>query len=284
MRSASRRGFTLIELTLALLVGSLVIGACLSAFLLMDRGDRTMQERYQTRIDLSDARLAIANSFRSISLPRGRLGEDSESENRRFESPRLVLDADPRNQSVQRFEVTLSRPPLPGLAVTRINPRTGRPLNGPIRGVWEVVPQRVVVEGEQRVSWSLQWRTISIGGVLVQPPAGALPGSEQDDTRRVMVRGLRSLEWTAFKESERQPRYMARNVTDLPSFVEIELTAETGQYANWLFEVDWTLADEEPGRPTELDGVLAAYRERAAARERAPSDDSADEADEEAES
>lgn len=77
-----------------------------------------------------------------------------------------------------------------------------------------------------------------------------------------LVRGIRRLRWTAFAAEpdpddrqapaivERWPRYDATTVEDLPGYVELEIETTTGTYANWMFEMGWSLADESSEQQT----------------------------------
>lgn len=71
-----------------------------------------------------------------------------------------------------------------------------------------------------------------------------------------LVRGIEVLRWTAFAAEddpndpdapvivERWPEYAASTVEDIPGYVEIELKTTSGTYANWMFELGWSLAEE----------------------------------------
>jgi prepilin-type N-terminal cleavage/methylation domain-containing protein len=78
-----------------------------------------------------------------------------------------------------------------------------------------------------------------------------------------LVRGIRRLRWTAFAAEpdpddpqapaivERWPRYDATTVEEIPGYVELEIETTTGTYANWMFEMGWSLADETSDQQTE---------------------------------
>lgn len=77
----SRRGFTLIELTLATSIAAVVIGASLAMFNAVDRADRKLAGRYDRAADIERTRRAFQNAFSSIATserprPRNQQGEN----------------------------------------------------------------------------------------------------------------------------------------------------------------------------------------------------------------
>lgn len=71
-----------------------------------------------------------------------------------------------------------------------------------------------------------------------------------------LVRGIEAMRWTAFAAeddpndpdapviTERWPEYAGTTVEDIPGYLEVELKTTSGAYANWMFELGWSLAEE----------------------------------------
>lgn len=71
-----------------------------------------------------------------------------------------------------------------------------------------------------------------------------------------LIRGIKVLRWTAFAAeenpddpdapviTERWPEYSGTTVEDIPGYLEVELETTSGTYANWMFEMGWSLAEE----------------------------------------
>lgn len=71
-----------------------------------------------------------------------------------------------------------------------------------------------------------------------------------------LVRGIEVMRWTAFAAeddpndpdapviTERWPEYAGTTVEDIPGYLELELKTTSGSYANWMFEMGWSLAEE----------------------------------------
>ena len=61
-----RRGFTLLELTLATAVAAVIVGAALTMFNAVDRADRKLSGRFERAADIERTRRAFQNAFSSI--------------------------------------------------------------------------------------------------------------------------------------------------------------------------------------------------------------------------
>jgi len=71
-----------------------------------------------------------------------------------------------------------------------------------------------------------------------------------------LIRGIKVIRWTAFAAeddpddpdapviTERWPEYSGTTVEDIPGYLEVELETTSGTYANWMFEMGWSLAEE----------------------------------------
>lgn len=98
--------------------------------------------------------------------------------------------------------------------------------------------------------WTLWWRPI-LSTELAALEAGTPPspdnvGTEGQIRMRLagaipLLTGIRSLNWLVFKNDEHLEAYQAGGIVDLPAFAQLEVFLLNGQYANWMFEVGWTM-------------------------------------------
>ncbi|MEM9065424.1 MAG: prepilin-type N-terminal cleavage/methylation domain-containing protein [Planctomycetota bacterium] len=246
-----RRGFTLLEIVLAVLVSSMVLSACLALFRVLDRSNNALGERAQQFLGVGAAQEAMQNAFTSLLMMSG--GGNPQAEVGR---PRLLL-SDPRASGVSgipRLEVVVTKPPLPGLApfvfeedLERDEVRSGNRASR--RGdrerirregerYWDGRPIRGAFELRQEPSglWSLVWRNLAVGG----EPLRDVP--EQTTT---LIEGLRSLEWLVFDDRRKQRNYSASRTADIPAYAECRLQTTAGHTALWLFEVVWQQGEED---------------------------------------
>lgn len=110
-----------------------------------------------------------------------------------------------------------------------------------------------------RRGWTLWYRPIltdeaeylSNGGSPVADSVGT-----QDEIRMRLggairlARNIDVCEWRIFKGDEKVTEYSGLSVSDIPAYIEFELALTNGQYATWMFEVDWAMGDD----PLELAG------------------------------
>ncbi|MEO1511485.1 MAG: hypothetical protein AAFU70_05360, partial [Planctomycetota bacterium] len=68
---------------------------------------------------------------------------------------------------------------------------------------------------------------------------------------RRLCRDVRGLTWTAFIDSQRVPLVRAIEKVQLPAYVELEIETAGGGYANWMFELGWTIGPELEAPPSE---------------------------------
>jgi len=171
---------------------------------------------------------------------------------------------------VQRLEVVLDRPPVPrnfarGLTGSLADSVQAnfderddefRPvLAGPVRGVFELRPDAAtrrmgsrpaVNPDDPRVGWTLWWRPLVDDGSLDVDPT--------DDAEAVPIAsGLTVCTWRAFIKKERSETLRVMSTLEVPAFMEMEVRTLGGQYASWMFEVQWSIGGDgtedsnEPG-------------------------------------
>ncbi len=137
---ASRRGFTLLEVMLAAVLGALVVAASLALFTMMDRARKLQNDRLETNTELAFAHKILQQSFRTLLMESSPEPKDDEmkdkikkdideagenlSQDRREDTAiqRFALQPDPSKRSydgtiLQTIDLTLTTPPVH--AVTR---------------------------------------------------------------------------------------------------------------------------------------------------------------------
>lgn len=178
---------------------------------------------------------------------------------------------------VQRLEVVLDRLPVPrnfargltgdvGTSVQANQTEDEATISGPIRGVFELRPDGATnrVDGKAapenpdgRVGWTLWWRALPFDENAPDP---ALIDPTEDSTAVPIASGLASCNWKAFVNRERQDTLTVTSYLQLPAYMEMEITTLGGFYASWMFEVQWSVAQEDAREATQRLRDLAAER------------------------
>lgn len=248
-RRCARPGFTILELTLALLVSTLVISSAFGLMRLMTTTNRVLAARAEQFVGIGAARMSMESAFGSLVLAAGTTGEQQAALR-----PRLILSRQGQLGGAQRLEMVVQHPPLRGLApfVERESAderslrrfRQSREDNGdryvrrwdgrPIRGAFELEPERVRTDsrglplGEQ--TWRLVWRNLEVGG----EPVPDIP-----QQRTVLLEGIEAFDWSVFQDRRRRPTYEATRTGEIPAYAECRVRTDAGHSAEWLFELDW---------------------------------------------
>tara|TARA_A100000171_G_scaffold46530_1_gene51482 strand:- start:10250 stop:11368 length:1119 start_codon:yes stop_codon:yes gene_type:complete len=131
-RTSNRaRGFTLIEVTLALVLSGLVLAGCLSVFIALRNAERVFATRFERTNELSIAHTSLSRAMLSLQMKEAdtstvvRAGseEDQADDEEVTERDRLILETDytvepdSSGWQPQRLEVVCATPPVPpGLA------------------------------------------------------------------------------------------------------------------------------------------------------------------------
>jgi hypothetical protein len=171
---------------------------------------------------------------------------------------------------VQRLEVVVEKPPVPrhfaqGMTGTlassmqaNMDPQDDEPLVGQVRGVFELRPdlatqraqgQKVEAltnqEGDQ--GWTLWWRPVGQVDDSGETSASVDPLSvdpTEDPGAVPIASGLTQCNWHAFKDRVHLDEIDVTSYVNLPAYMELEVRTVGGFYANWMFEVQWSVAQE----------------------------------------
>lgn len=161
------RGFTLVELTLAIVVGSMVLLGVAGVFAAARNMDRIFGDQYNNTTELHIAQMTIRRTLLTLQVeedrrqsPSDSAGVDTSDATPIEDRPRIILEPDPAYADLsgqwqpQRFEVVVSTPPIAlnlatkAAAWARINDRDEDSLDfssedasgGVLRSVFELRP------------------------------------------------------------------------------------------------------------------------------------------------
>ena len=299
--NTSRRGFTLVELVLAIVVGSLVLIGVAGVFAGARTMERVFGQQYRDTTELHIAQMTIRRTLLSLQILEDQrdnaadsAGVDDSITELYDDRPRIILENDPIYANIssewipQRFEVVVSTPPIAlnmatkAAAWARISDRDEDSLDfssedasgGVLRSVFELRPDGVREREMRRIGimdpnpqadeksllndalptgWTLWWRPIlrtestylRAGGIPLSDAAGT------DDEIRFrlagaipLITGIDVCTWTIFKSDIKVNEYSALEMSELPAYAEFEMLLTGGQYASWMFEVDWVLGQD----------------------------------------
>lgn len=128
---------------------------------------------------------------------------------------------------------------------------------GALRGAFEIRPMMRPSEqrGEQ-VLYELWWRPMPARSDRPVPPGTAAAAEPEPitDPRQLeawgepvlLLSNLLQCRWQLFSTGEKRGSHSAVWERELPAYVEFELKTKSGLYANWMFEVGWSLGPEMP--------------------------------------
>ena len=316
---APARGFTLIELVLAMVLGSMILVGSIGVFSAMRSMEIAFATRFEHTNELQVTQIIMTRTMLGLQMKeterntvtRSNTSADSVAEQEAAEPEsraRIILETDPSiypdstQWTPQRFELVTATPPVPiGLAsqaagwyveqdrVDSLDFSATDGSQGAVRGVYELRPagQReaimlklgLIVPGEfdtptnqvelyeltntslntnqtnlqTTPNWTLWWRPILYyeGSQLLQGQ-GPLPdtlGTSDEIRARLagavpLMHDIERCNWEIFKGDEYVQLFSALEMKDLPAYAQFEVILTNGQYASWMFEVDWVLGDD----------------------------------------
>lgn len=231
----SRRGFTIIELTLATLLGSLIVAVCLGVFLAIARGDERSARRAQQVFEMSRMHTTMQKAARLLVMDQPNIlmqavtgGAPAAPTGR----PRIILEQD-RETGWQRLELVVAEPPILGS-----KPKSGDadPLAkyAAVRGAFELRPD----DEKNPESKSLYW-------------VNYVPGQAEQkaiSSESLIATGILRVHWRLAKtnaETKKLVRLEEAQIAawnDLPAFVEVGVETVDGLKNEWMFEVCWSVA------------------------------------------
>ena len=320
---AGARGFTLIELVLAMVLGSMILAGSIGVFSAMRSMETSFAARFERTNELQITQIIMTRSMLGLQMQeterstvtRSNTSTDSVAEQEAEEPEsraRIILETDTSiypdstQWTPQRFELVTATPPVPiGLAsqaagwyveqdrVDSLDFSASDGSQGAVRGVYELRPagQReaimlklgLIAPGEfdtptnenelyaftnasyqialnptesglqSSPNWTLWWRPILYyeGRQLLEgqgPSPDTLGTSEEIRARLAgavpLMHGIERCNWEIYKGDEYVQLFSALEMKDLPAYAQFEVILTNGQYASWMFEVDWVLGDD----------------------------------------
>jgi prepilin-type N-terminal cleavage/methylation domain-containing protein len=253
-----RRGFTLIETVLALIVGALVLAASLGVLTTVQRSDVALTDHAREMNDLARTQSAARRAMDTLlAAPSGAvrgalgLGADSEVLAGILDTalpepiPGLPARLEMSTGENPRLEAVLSRPLLDTPAAgTRSPGDDGRiavaagSLPGH-RGAFELRPEPGA-EGP-----TLWWVPLP----PPEPPEWVMFDPATLPPPHRLCRNVTLLRWTAFIDSARVSDVRVIESIQYPAYIELEIATAGGGYGNWTFELGWTVGPELDAPP-----------------------------------
>lgn len=245
-----RRGFTLLEVVVASMLGSIVLLGAIGVMGFMRDSDRRLSERFTDTADLAIVHAAVRRAMQTmVAAPTPpnihqsnaaasvnetadqraqrlreeamRLGRDTEEKKKR---PRFILESQVRGNSgpdaPRRLEVVLLDQPTPDPSPTAAT----------IRGAFEVAPE---VDG-----LALMW-------VPIKPPGRPVK----------LAGGIETITWEALAREQTDNRFARKSgawkdsfaalyTGDFPKAIRLGLVTRRGASVEWLFEPAVTTGGE----------------------------------------
>lgn len=247
------RGFTLIEVLMAAALGVIVAGACIGLFAAIQRADKRSTQRTASIEAMSRLHRTLQRTMRTVllDLPKRRPAGTPDP----IEPPRTRVALTESSDGMQRLEVTLSQPPIMGLVA-------GRPADPisryqPVRGVFEMrrpVTASSLRNGEPSPI-ELWWVPYQVGTDEPNPDAQVKVADSIDEL------AIRFAKTNEQKQLEKMRTASFADWSQIPAYVEVQVTTIDGTKAQWMFEVSGS-SGMEPGENQADADLPAAVVER----------------------
>lgn len=241
--AARRRGFTLLEVALAGVVGAIVLASALALLGTLRRADASIETRAEQVRAFNNAQQAVRRALNTMVVA----ADTTRTDEGDVQLPRFALIGAGEGQ---RLELVLSEP------LFRFGrPTTSRPSDRDddepsgvprvltfddlptYRGVFRL---RLVTRERGGTSAELIWESLEPRAL----PAGFRFDRSTLPEPVVIATGLQGLEWRAIDFADRVTNYTATFESDVPAYLELELRGERNAMADYLFPLDWTVGPE----------------------------------------
>lgn len=259
----TRRGFTLLETTLALVIGSLILAATLGVLMTVEDADRTLGRQSRQMNDLAATQDAVRRAMASLVLaPDGTVREAVEASTPGAD-PEAVLDTQfggPIPGVAWRFEMTPGERPrlevvLSAPLIEPVSPGSASRPAGRQGDVQRVTASELLAhrgafelrEPPPARPGATPARGLELWWVPMEPallPAGVSFDAETLPPPTRLCREVDLLRWTAFIDSQRVPAVRAAVQRQLPAYLELEIRTIGGGYGNWTFEIGFQSGPE----------------------------------------
>lgn len=267
------RGFTLVEVLLAAALGGVVVLSALGVALAMQRSEQRLGARGSAVAELATLHGVVQEALLNIvatdaARPTGDAVGDADSVNldltqdeaTELERPRIILGPDPSlvasgPEPIQSLEIVLRTPPAAfslAQTITEEEAAAIEETRSAVRGVFELRPE------DDGAGYELWWRPLLPSGEPMSPS-----DTDARDLSALRLAGdITGLRWQMLKTRvgadtltrDRLIEHQATWVDELPAYIELEVATEQGVYANWMFEIGWTLGPEIVSPPSDDTG------------------------------
>jgi len=306
----TRQGFTLVELTLTMVVGSLVILGVLGIFGATRSMERVFSARFEHATELSITQRTMRRAMLSLHVQEDAAASpasangDGVSSVGASERAHIILEPTPHFDPIgdawhpQRFEVVLGAAPiaLDTMSSVALWARADDEdedtldfsgisgLGGTMRSVFELRPHGsrerimeslgILPEGTtldtlddplngtrddsrdrttRPVRWTLWWRPIPNRESAALRDGGPVLADDRGTDEQIrerlagairLAQNIEACKWRVFYGDEKVEEYAALYQRDLAAYIEFEILLTNGQYATWMFEIDWSVGDD----------------------------------------
>lgn len=276
----SRAGFTLLEMVMAATLGGLVVAGSAAVLGMLTRVEETMTRRHIHVSQMGTLHnllqdvfgtVIVSNTPRPDESPETEEGGETEDEEEDGETPeepdaatlnaqveraRMILGIDENlggflatfdssrglpdtTGGVQSFEMVTGRQPggydLPA-RLTSQERAVVRATRLATRGVLELRP-----DPTDPRAWALWWRPVDPDGESFYSAFEF----DRDQQAILLMQGIERMRWQVYDDEQRKADFRATWQGDLPAYVEVEVAMTSGLYANWMFEIGWSVAAEQ---------------------------------------
>lgn len=261
------RAFTLIEVLMAAALGVIVASACIGLFAAIQRADTKSKQRTASIEAMSRLHRTLQRTMRTVllDLPKTRPAGSTDP----VEVPETRVALSETSDGMQTLEVTLSQPPIMGLVAGRPSDPVTR--YQPVKGVFEMRRPATAesIRSGKQAPIQLWWTPYKTGIDELNTDAQVKVADSID------ALSFRFAKTNEQKQLEKMRTASFADWSQIPAYVEVQVTTIDGTQAQWMFEVSGSTG-MEPGQ-NQADADLppaVAERYRAVAAANRPSADS----------
>ena len=258
-----RRGFTLLETMLSLVVGMLVLLATLGVMATVRDSDDALAVRAEQQHELAEVRIAVSSALSRLRPAPNNIVRDTLPDSFTDDQIEAILETpfpEPIEGLPHHFELAnVEGEPRLEIVVDRLPRATYPPLTdeelaardpstlpkGATGGITfnELLGFRgafTLRASQERTAYELWWVPL--------PPEGLPEGYVFDESTlpepKLLCGHVASLSWSAFIDGGKVTQVRAVEARQFPAYVELELTTTDGLYASWMFELGWIPGNE----------------------------------------
>jgi len=256
-----RFGFTIIELALAATIAAVILAVALGLFGALDRTDRRLEARMEEAMGVARTRQILLDLFNGLvmsDLPQPATIMATPETPPAPESavtrppPRFLLTPDPELPGFQRLELVVdpaAAPADPRLALVRAEPVSSETTGVIVRAARGVLALRPtppdaddLAAGRNPAGLTLYWQPMP--AVQVSPDGTSAVLSTAAAPPIPILSGIARWQWQVFKSRQKLGAHEAAWERELPAYIMLKFETVGGTYADWMFEVDWTVGPE----------------------------------------